>query len=172
MIDLGLIRPYHPPSVIQGPILVSTIKVQICFAMSDREEKAFGLDHSLHTSFFEVKTNGAWGEGFIYDAGEGFGDLDSIFCPMTGDEMDGMTDIGGGKLLWMTISGLLKLRMLFGVQSRVSEGMDTSSVKNLCSWFYCSAWVSPSTLNRVGTLACLIKETATTSGQGIGPGTR
>ena len=66
-------------------------KVQTHFAMSGREEGAFGLDHSLHTSFFEVKTNGA--------GGEKFSDLDSIFCPLGGDEMDGMTDIGGGKLL-------------------------------------------------------------------------
>ena len=66
--------------------------------MSGREEEAFGLDHSLHTSFFEVKMNGAGGEGFIDDAGEGFGELDSIFCPLSGDEMDGMTDIGGGEL--------------------------------------------------------------------------
>ena len=53
----------------------------------------FGLDHSLHTSFFEVKTNGAGEEGFINDAGEGFGDLDIIFCPLSGDEMDGIVDI-------------------------------------------------------------------------------
>ena len=54
--------------------------------------------NSLHTSFVEVKMNGAEGEGFIDDAGEGFGDLDSIFCPLSGDEMDGMMDVGGGKL--------------------------------------------------------------------------
>ena len=66
--------------------------------MPGREEGAFDLDHSLHTSFFEAKTNGAGGEGFIDDAGEEFGDLDSIFCLLSGDEMDGMTDIGGGEL--------------------------------------------------------------------------
>ena len=100
------------------------------FAMSGREKRVFGLDHSLHTSFFEVKTNGARrgsGEGFIDDAGEGFGDLDSIFCPLSGDEMDGIMNIGGGKILWMTTSGLLKLRRLFGVPSGDSGGMDTSS---------------------------------------------
>ena len=74
-------------------------KVQTRFATSGREEGAFGLDHSLHTSFFEANTNGAGGEGFIDDAGEGFDDLDSIFCPLSGDEMDGITDMGGGKLL-------------------------------------------------------------------------
>ena len=98
----------------------------MCFTMSGREERAFGLDHSLHASFFEVRTSDARGERLIDDIGEGFGDLDSIFCPLSGDEMDGMADIGGGKLLWMTSSGLLKLRTLFGVKSRDSGEMDMS----------------------------------------------
>ena len=67
--------------------------------MSGREKRAFGLDHSLHTSFFVVKTNCAGGERLIDDVGEGFGNLDSIFCPSSGDEADGTMDIGGGKLL-------------------------------------------------------------------------
>ena len=58
--------------------------------------------------------------------GEGFGDLDSLSCPLSGDKMDGMMDVGGEKCLWMTISGLLKLRMLFEVQSKDSGGMDIS----------------------------------------------
>ena len=94
--------------------------------MSGREERVFGLDHSLHASFFEVKTSGAGGERLIDDIGEGFGDLDSIFCPLSGDEMNGMVDIGGGKLLWTTISGLLKLRTLFEAKYRDSGEMDTS----------------------------------------------
>ena len=94
--------------------------------MSGREERAFGLDHSLHASFFEVKTSGAEGERLIDDIEEGFGDLDSIFCPLSGDEMDGMAAIGGGKLLWMTSSGLMKLRTLFEAKSRDSGEMDTS----------------------------------------------
>ena len=94
--------------------------------MSGREKRAFGLDHSLHASFFEVQTNGARGEGFMDDAGEGFNDLNSIFCPLSGDEMDGMVDIGGGKLLWMTISGLLKLKSLFEAKYRDGGEMDTS----------------------------------------------
>ena len=40
--------------------------------------------------------------------------------------MDGMADIGGGKLLWMTFSGLLKRKTLFEVKSRDSGEMDTS----------------------------------------------
>ena len=102
-------------------------KVQTCFMMSAREKRVFGLDHSLHTSFFEVKMNCARGERLIDDVGEGFGNLDSIFCPLSGDEVGGMTDVGGGKLLWTTTSGLLKLRMLFGVKSRDSGVMNTSS---------------------------------------------
>ena len=98
----------------------------MCFTMFGREERVFGLDHSLHASFFEVKTSGAGGERLIDDIEEGFGDLDSIFCPLSGDEMNGMADIRGGKLLWMTSSGLLKLSMHFGVKSRDSGEMDTS----------------------------------------------
>ena len=94
--------------------------------MSGREKRAFGLDHSLHASFFEVKTSGAGGERLIDDIGEGFGGLDSIFSPLSGDDMDGMVDIGGGKLLWMTTSGLLKLRTLFEAKYRDSGEMDTS----------------------------------------------
>src|ERR1700753_3843310 len=95
-------------------------KVQTCFTMSGREERVFGLDHSLHASFFEVKTSGAGGERLIDDIGESFGDQDSIFCPLSGDEMDGTADIGGGKLLWTTTSGLLKPRMLLGAKSGYS----------------------------------------------------
>ena len=101
-------------------------KVQTRFTMSGREERAFSLDHSLHASFFEVKMSGAGGERLIDDIGEGFGELDSIFCPLSGDEMNGMADIRGGKLLWTTSSGLLKLRMHFRVKSRDSGEMDTS----------------------------------------------
>ena len=74
-------------------------KVQMLFTVSGRNERAFGLDHSLHASFFEVKTSGAGGERLIDDIEEGFGDLDRIFCPLSGDEVDGMADIEGGKLL-------------------------------------------------------------------------
>ena len=63
------------------------------FTMSGREKRVFGLDHSLHASFFEVKTSGAEGERLIDDIGEGFGDLDSIFCHLSEDKMDGMVDI-------------------------------------------------------------------------------
>ena len=74
-------------------------KVQMLFTVSGRDERAFGLDHSLHASFFEVKTSGAGGARLIDDIGEGFGDLDSIFGPLSGDEMDGMVDVERRKLL-------------------------------------------------------------------------
>ena len=74
-------------------------KVQMCFMMSGRGEWVFDLDHSFHTSLFKVKTNCAGGERLTDDVGEGFGNLDRIFCPLSGDEVDGMTDIEGGKLL-------------------------------------------------------------------------
>ena len=70
--------------------------------------------------------SGAGGERLIDDIGEGFGDLNSIFCPLSGDEMDGMADIGGERLLWTTFSGLPKLRMLIEAKSRDSGEMDTS----------------------------------------------
>ena len=73
-------------------------KVQTRFTMSGREERAFGLDHNLHASFFEVKTSGAGGERLIDDIGEGFGDLNSIFCPLSGEEMDGMCYVTVGTL--------------------------------------------------------------------------
>ena len=74
-------------------------KVQTHFTMFGKEKRVFGLDHSLHTSLFKVKTNCAGGERLIDDVGEGFGELDSIFSFLSGDEVDGMVDIGGGKLL-------------------------------------------------------------------------
>jgi hypothetical protein len=95
--------------------------------MSGRKKGAFGLDHSLHTSFFKVGTNCAGGEGLIDDVGKEFGNLNSIFCLLSGEEVDSIADIGGGKLLWTTTSGLLKLRTLFGAKSRDGGGMDTSS---------------------------------------------
>jgi hypothetical protein len=58
----------------------------------------FSLDYSLHTSFFKMKTDCARGEGLINNVSEGFGDLDSIFCPLSKDETDSIMDIRGEKL--------------------------------------------------------------------------
>ena len=77
---------------------------------SGKENGAFSFNHSLYMSFFKVRTNCAWGERLIDNVGEGFGNLNSIFCLLTGEKMDGMVNIGGGKLFWTTTSELLKLK--------------------------------------------------------------
>ena len=38
--------------------------------MSGREKKVFGLDHSLHTSIFQVKSNSMSREGLVNDGSE------------------------------------------------------------------------------------------------------
>ena len=55
-------------------------------------------DHSLHTSFLQVKVDHIGREGLVINTGEGFGHLDSIFSFARGDEMLSMSDIGRGKL--------------------------------------------------------------------------
>ena len=67
--------------------------------MFGKKKGTFGLYHSLHMTFFKVRTNCARGERLINNVGEVFGNLNSIFCPLTEEEMDGMANIGGGKLL-------------------------------------------------------------------------
>jgi hypothetical protein len=37
-------------------------------------------------------------EGLIDSIGKEFGDLDNIFCPLSGDETDSITDVKGEKL--------------------------------------------------------------------------
>ena len=44
-----------------------------------------------------MKADYARGEGFINDIGESFGYLDCIFCFLTGNKMDGISNIGRGK---------------------------------------------------------------------------
>ena len=78
-------------------------------------------------SLFKLRTNCARGERLINNVGEVFGNLNSIFCPLTEEEMDIMANIEGGKLLWTTTSELLKLKMLLEVKSGDGGRMDTSS---------------------------------------------
>ena len=99
--------------------------------MFSKKKGAFGVYHSLYMSFFKVRTNCARGERLIDNVGEGFGNLNSIFCLLTKEEMDGMVNIGGEKLLWTTTSGLLKLKTLFRVKSGDGGGMDTSSSQDI-----------------------------------------
>jgi len=40
--------------------------------------------------------------------------------------MDSMTNVGRGKFLWTTTNELLKLRTLFGAESRDGRSMNTS----------------------------------------------
>ena len=95
--------------------------------MSGKEKGAFGFNHSLYMSFFKVRTNCARGERLIDNVGEGSGKLNSIFCLLTGEKLDGMANIGRGKLFWTTTSELLKLKMLLKVKSGYGGRMDTSS---------------------------------------------
>ncbi|KIK77661.1 hypothetical protein PAXRUDRAFT_166104, partial [Paxillus rubicundulus Ve08.2h10] len=44
-----------------------------CLAMPCTEYKVFSLNHSLHTSFFQVLVDSIWVEGLIDDIGETFG---------------------------------------------------------------------------------------------------
>jgi hypothetical protein len=66
--------------------------------MLSRKERVFGLDYCLHPSFFEVKADCARRKRLVDNIAEGFGHLNSIFCLVGGDKMDGMVDIRGGKL--------------------------------------------------------------------------
>ena len=95
--------------------------------MSGRKKRAFGLDYSLHTSFFEVKSNCAGGEGLVGDVSKSFGDLDCILCLPSGDKVDCMANIGRGKFLWTTTRGLVELRTLFGAKFRDGRDMNASS---------------------------------------------
>jgi len=90
------------------------------------KKRAFGLDYSLHTSLLQVMADCTWGEGLVDDIFESFGDLNCIFCLSTGDKMKSMSNIGRGKFGWATATGLLKLRTLFGAESRDGRDMNTS----------------------------------------------
>ena len=94
--------------------------------MLGREQRVFLLDHSLHSSLFEMEANFAWGEGLVDDISEYLGHLDCIFCPLSCDEINGMANIGRRKFGWTSTSGLLKLRTLFGAKSEDGECMNTS----------------------------------------------
>ena len=66
--------------------------------MPGRKKGAFGLHHSLHTSFLQVEVDHIGSEGLVDNVGEGFGHLDRIFSFARGDEILSMSDIGRGKL--------------------------------------------------------------------------
>ena len=76
-------------------------------------------------------------EGFIDDICEGLGYLDSILCLASRDEVKSMVNIGWGKLGWLTSSGLLDLRELFGAEPGYGGDMDTSCRGNGVSRMTC-----------------------------------
>jgi hypothetical protein len=80
-----------------------------------------------------MKVNCTGREGLVGDVAKSFGDLNCIFCLLRGDKVDSMANIGWGKLCWMTIRGLLELRMLFKVKSEDGRGMNTSDRGNRVS---------------------------------------
>ncbi|KAF8553387.1 hypothetical protein OG21DRAFT_1250651 [Imleria badia] len=87
---------------------MSMSKIQASLAMSGRENRVFGLDHSLHTRFLQVKTNCVGRERLVDDIGKLFGHLNSIFSSSRGDEMLGMSNVGMRKLGRMTFNSLGK----------------------------------------------------------------
>ena len=46
--------------------------------MLGREKRVFGLDYSLHLSFFKMEVNCVWGERLVDDIFEGLSHLDCI----------------------------------------------------------------------------------------------
>lgn len=66
-------------------------------------------------------------ERLVNDIGKCFGHLDSILCPVSRDEVDSMTNIGRGKLGWMTSNRLLEGRILLETKSGYSGSADTSA---------------------------------------------
>ena len=99
--------------------------------MFGSKKRAFGLDHSLHTSFFQVLADSIGRERLVDDIGEGFGHLDSSFSPASRDEMLSIVDIGRRKLGGATPNSLWKCRTLFGVESGYGSMANTSFLGNI-----------------------------------------
>ena len=98
--------------------------------MPNKKNRVFGLDHSLHTRFLQMKTNCTGRERFIDDVGYSFGHLDSIFSSTRGDKMLGIADVGRRKLGKMTSNSLGKSRILFRAKFGYSRRADTSLLGN------------------------------------------
>ena len=102
-------------------------------AMFGRKKRAFGLDYSLYASFFQMKADCTGGERFIDDVGKSFGYLDHILYLLRGDKIDRVSNIGKGKFRWAATRGLLKLRILFGVEPGDGRDMNRSDRCNRVS---------------------------------------
>jgi hypothetical protein len=101
--------------------------------MLGREDRLFSLDYSLHISFFQMLVNSVGIKRLVDDIGEGLGHLNSIFCLVSRDKMDGMADISMRKFGWTTSSGLLQVGMLFGIKPRDSGDIEASGRGNRAS---------------------------------------
>ena len=101
-------------------------KVKMSLVMFGSENRAFELDHSLYTSFFQVLVDSIGREGLVDDIGKGFGHLDRSFSPASRDEMLSMVDADRRKLGGATPNSLWKCRMLFGAESGYGSMVDTS----------------------------------------------
>ncbi|KIM56451.1 hypothetical protein SCLCIDRAFT_132575, partial [Scleroderma citrinum Foug A] len=105
-------------------------ELQASLAMSSRENRAFGLDYSLHTRFLQVKTNSIGRERLVNDIFKGFGDLNCIFSLVRGDKMLRMVNIDRRKLGRTSSNGLRKGRMLPRAKCGYSRGADTNLLGN------------------------------------------
>ena len=95
------------------------------------EKRVFGLDHSLHTSFFQVLVDSIGRERLVDDIGEGFGHLDGSFSPASRDEILSIVDVGKRKLGGVTPNSLWKCRTFFGVESGYGSTADTGFLGNI-----------------------------------------
>ena len=76
------------------------------------------LHHSLHTSLLQCPPDCLITDRCMDDVPQGFLDLDSIVCLFSGEKVDGMVNIGGGKLGMVATNGLGDGRAVFLIDSR------------------------------------------------------
>jgi hypothetical protein len=65
------------------------------------------------------------GNGLVGDGFEGSGDLDSILCPLGGNEVEGMVDIFVCELAGPTTRGLWEVGTVLGTNLGYSKGANT-----------------------------------------------
>ena len=68
--------------------------------------------------------------GFVDDVGKLLSHLNSILCFISRDEMNSITNVGRGKLGWITTNRFLKGRTLCRTESRDSSNADTCAICN------------------------------------------
>ena len=82
----------------ESPVLVANSEVQAVLTVTLEQYGLLLLHHSLHTSLLQCPPDCLITDRCMGDVFEGFSDLDSIVCLFSGGKMDGMVNIGGGKL--------------------------------------------------------------------------